>query len=36
MPFAVNAVEWYVVTINEKPWTHAREVCRAFKYSKAT
>ena len=36
MPFTVNAVEWYVVTINEKPWTRAREVCRALEYSKAT
>ena len=26
MPFSFNAVELYVVTINEKPWTRAREV----------
>ena len=36
MPFTFNAVELYVVTINEKPWTRARELCRAFQYSKAT
>ena len=26
----------YVVTINEKPWTGAREVCKALEYGKAT
>ena len=35
MPFAYNAVEVYVVTINEKPWTRAREVCKALRYEKA-
>ena len=35
MPFAFNAVELYVVTINEKPWINAREVCKARKYEKA-
>ena len=30
MTFSFNAVEWYVVTINEKSWTRAREVCRAL------
>ena len=35
MPFAFNAVELYVVTINEKPWINAREVCKAWKYEKA-
>ena len=36
MPFCFNAVELCVVTINEKPWTRAREVCRALEYGKAT
>ena len=36
MPFSFNAVELCVVTINEKPWTRAREVCRALKYNKRT
>ena len=36
MPFAFNAVKLYVATINEKPWTHAREVHRALEYDKAT
>ena len=31
----INAVELYVVTINEKPWTRARKVCKALKYEKA-
>ena len=35
MPFAFNAVEVYIVTINEKPWTRAREVCKALRYEKA-
>ena len=35
-PFTFNAVELCVVTINEKPWTRARDVCRALKYGKAT
>ena len=36
MPFTFNAVELCVVTINEKLWPHAREVCKALKYGKAT
>ena len=32
MPFAFNAVELYVVTVNGKPWTRAKEVCRALEY----
>ena len=35
MPFAFNAVELCVVTINEKPWACAREVCKALKHEKA-
>ena len=34
MQFASNAVELYVVTINGKPWTSAREVCKALSYEK--
>ena len=30
MPFFFNAVDLCVVTINEKPWTRAREVCRGL------
>ena len=29
IPFAFNAVELY-----EKPWTRAKEVCKALKYKK--
>ena len=36
MPFSFNAVELCVVTINEKPWTRAREVRRALEYNKNT
>ena len=36
MPFFFNAVELCVVTINEKPWTHVREVRRALEYKKKT
>ena len=36
MPFTSNAVELCVVTISEKPWTRAKEVCRALEYSKKT
>ena len=36
MPFAFNAVELCVVTINEKTWTRAREECRALGFEKAT
>ena len=35
MPFTFNAVELCVVTINEKSWTHAKEVRRAVEYGKA-
>ena len=34
MPFSFNAVELWVVTINEKLWTRAREVCSALRYNK--
>ena len=33
-PFTLNAGELCVVTINEKPWTRAKEVCRALEYNK--
>ena len=36
MPFSFNAVELWVVTINEQPWTRAREACRALEYNKKT
>ena len=36
MSLTFNAVNLCVVTINEKPWTRAREVCRALEYGKAT
>ena len=35
MPFTFNAVELCVVTINEKPYTRAKEACRALKYQKS-
>ena len=34
MPFTFNAVELCVVTINEKPWTRTRKVCKALEYQK--
>ena len=34
MPLNFNAMELCVVTMNEKPWVHAREVCRALQYQK--
>ena len=34
MPFTFNAVELCIVTITEKPWTRAEEVCRALEYKK--
>ena len=36
MAFSFNAVKLGVVTINEKPWTHAKEVCKALQYNKKT
>ena len=36
MTLTFNAVELRIVTINEKPWKHAREVCRALCYNKKT
>ena len=32
MPLSFNAVELCVVTINEKPWTRAKEVYEALEY----
>ena len=34
MPFTFNAVELCVVAVNGKPWTRAREVCKALEYNK--
>ena len=34
MPFVFNAVKLCVATINEKPWTRAKEACRALEYKK--
>ena len=36
MPFAFNAVELHVVTVNGKPWTQAKELCKVLEYSKIT
>ena len=36
IPLTFNAVELRVVTINEKPWTRDKEVCRALEYNKKT
>ena len=36
MSSVFNAVELCAVTINEKPWTRTRKVCKALEYSKAT
>ena len=36
IPFVFNAVELCVVTINEKPWTRAKEVCKALECNKKT
>ena len=36
IPFTFNAVELCVVIINEKSWTHAKEVCRTLEYNKKT
>ena len=36
MSFVFTLVELCVVTINEKPWTRARKVCKALRYEKKT
>ena len=36
MPFAFNAVELYVVTVNGKHWTRAKDVCKALGYGENT
>ena len=36
MPFTFNTVDLCVVTIKEKPWTHAKEVYKALQYNKKT
>ena len=36
MPFVFNVEELCVVTIEEKPWTRAKEVFRALEYGKDT
>ena len=34
MPFTFNAVKLCVVTIREKAWTHAKDICRVLEYKK--
>ena len=34
MSFSFNVVGLCVVTINEKPWTRATEMCRTLRYKK--
>ena len=34
MPFSFDAVELYVVTINDKPWTRSKEVCKALQHNR--
>ena len=36
IPFTFNAVELCIVTINEKPCTRARELCKALEYGKSS
>ena len=36
MPFVFHLAELCVVTVNEKPWKRAREVCKALEYDKKT
>ena len=36
MPFTFKNVELYVVTVNGKHWTRAKEVCKALEYNKKT
>ena len=36
MSFNFNAVNLCVVTIDEKPWTRARKVCKTLEYGKVT
>ena len=36
MPLVFNAMELRVVTINERPWRRAKEVCRVLQYNKKT
>ena len=34
VPFTFKNVEFKVVTVNGKPWTRAKEVCKALEYSR--
>ena len=34
MLFYFNAVGLWVMIINEKPWTRAKEACMSFEYKK--
>ena len=36
VPFTFKNVDLKVVTINGKPWTRAKEVCKALEYNKKT
>ena len=36
VPFTFKNVELKVATINGKPWTRAKEMCKALEYSKKT
>ena len=34
MPFSFDTVELCFVTINDKPWTRSKEVCKALQHNK--
>ena len=36
VPFTFKNVELYVVTVNGKHWTRAKEVCKALEYQRRT
>ena len=36
MPFTFNAVHLSVVTLDDKPWACAKEVCKVLEYNKVT
>ena len=36
VPFTFNDTKLFTITINDKPWTRAKEVCRSLNYARNT
>ena len=36
VPFTFNSIKLFTITINDKPWTRAKEICQSLNYARNT